>query len=83
MGSKSCDRCGVMITFARSASTGNWMPVDDESSEDGNIRLELDKSPVVAHVLGSAMVEDARANGEFLHVSHFVTCPHAHKFRRR
>lgn len=80
---KPCDRCGVQIIFAQSRSTGKWMPVDDEASELGNVRLDLEASPITATVLAGDNLANARAAGERLHLSHFVTCPHAQEFRRR
>lgn len=83
MGVKACDRCGLQMIFAKSATTGRWMPVDDEASPTGNVRLELESEPPIAHVLAGQRLEQSRAAGEKLHVSHFVTCPGAEEFRRR
>lgn len=74
-----CRRCPAQILGVKTAK-GGWMPVDFESSERGNIRLNADGT---ADVLGKQAAAEARARGEGLHVSHFVTCPRAAEFRKR
>lgn len=73
-----CRSCQAPIVWARSQSTGKWMPIDDESVPDGNIRLDGDEFQVLAGV----RLESARTSGEHLHVSHFVTCPYSRQHRR-
>ena len=78
---KQCTSCQRSIHMVRSDSTGNWMPVDDEATPDGNIRLDLHRR--TATVLAGDRLEKARSFGEPLHVSHFVTCPYGSKHRSR
>lgn len=80
--SKPCDGCGKEIIFAKSSSTDKWMPVDDDASEQGNIRIDFTYSPPRAIVLAKERLDDARESGERLHLSHFVTCPKSKSFRK-
>jgi hypothetical protein len=59
------------------------MPVEDEAVAKGNVRVDLEFSPPIAHVLAGTRLDDARAQGEPLHVSHFVNCPRSKQFRKR
>lgn len=73
-----CRSCHRPIFWARHPDTGKWMPIDDESVLDGNIRLDGDEYQVLAGV----RLENARKAGEHLHLSHFVTCPNSRQHRR-
>lgn len=75
---QKCKRCPAMFYGIKTAKS--WMPVDIESAPNGNIRLNADGT---ADVLGKQAAEEARARGEQLHLSHFVTCPAADEFRKK
>lgn len=73
-----CDRCKAAVLWLMNNNTKKMAPIDREPSEDGNCLVGvtmyqvLTKDALLAH----------RADGIPLHKSHFVTCPHADKFRR-
>lgn len=75
----ACRSCGAPIVWARHPETGKAMPIDDESSDRGNIRLEDDETYAV---LAGPRLETARGHDEKLHLSHFVTCPFSRQHRR-
>lgn len=78
---KPCTSCGKPIHLLRNPNSGRWMPVDDEADADGNIRVDLQERTAV--VLAGNTLTNARASGEKLSLSHFVTCPDAPAHRRR
>lgn len=79
--SARCKSCGAPIIWCTTTS-GKKMPVDAETSAEGNIWVASDYT---ASVLSRSEIERAftpeeRAN-ELRH-SHFTTCKDAAKFRR-
>ncbi len=72
--------CGAELLFVRTAKSGGTkvMPVSPEPHKMGNVRLTEDG----CQVLSGAQLEQARAAGEPLHLSHFAACPGAAGFRR-
>lgn len=77
-----CAKCPALITWAASKKTGSRMPVDAAPAPHGNIRLIRREEKWIAEVLGPLFAADARANGESLHLNHFVTCPFSRDFRK-
>lgn len=72
---EACRSCGAPVIWSSTVS-GNWMPVDAEPSDDGNIELVLDRSALRPR----AVVGEPRAG---LRKSHFATCPDAGAWRTR
>lgn len=62
------------------AGPGKAMPVDPEPVEGGNLELVAGGSQLVPRV---RVVPAGERAGRVLHTSHFVTCPHAGRWRRR
>lgn len=82
-----CKRCPATIRFCRmikkSGEVGALAPVDVVPSATGNIRLvTTGTGEVQGRVLGGDDLERARAIGEILHTSHFVSCDEAASFRK-
>jgi hypothetical protein len=70
------------------AGTGKNMPVDYESSPDGNVEIPEASSPlwddprgVTAIVLAGQALRERRSVVA-LHKAHHATCPQAEKFRK-
>lgn len=84
MNPTSCGSCGAAIVWAKT-QRGERMPVDAEPSDNGNVLVTGQPPNRRAGVLTRGQAEGARAVGQQLHLSHFVTCPHAgsHRSRRR
>lgn len=74
---KRCDSCGASIFWAFT-ERGKKIPLDAEPSLNGNMVLDnnLDDGTVLAIY---AKQEDSRSR----YLSHFVTCPDAHQWRRK
>ena len=68
--------------FWAKTANGKAIPVDADASPDGNIRVDPRTEPMGASVLSGAALETARAAGEKLHKTHFVTCPQRREWRR-
>ena len=80
-----CKACGKAIIFAESSASGKMMPVDAETTENGNVYLELrHRKEPLAMVFGKGSRDLAafRSRGEGLHVSHFVTCSDPDRFHK-
>lgn len=77
-----CGECGGPIHWAKTVGAKGAtkaFPVDPKPDpEKGNVTV----NGGVAVVLRAAQVPGARAAGQPLYVSHFVTCPYADRFRR-
>lgn len=73
--SAKCRSCGAEVRWVTTES-GKHMPVDALPSAVGNIVLADD----VAIVLRQGQ---PRLDGEPLYTSHFATCEHAEKWRRK
>jgi len=71
----SCRSCGAPILWALTGR-GKTMPVDAAPSDGGNVRLVLDGGTLRAIVGGDT-------DDQPVHVSHFVTCKHADRHRRK
>ena len=63
-----CKSCGELVFWVIS-TRGATIPINQQQSVDGNIRI----------VDGTALV-GTKGSGPY--VSHFATCPHANKHRR-
>lgn len=73
--------CPDKVFFLRNEKTNRPMPINSEPDlERGNIRVNFDNSTCT--VLSRDDAPIARANGEQLYLSHFVTCPDAKAFRK-
>lgn len=67
-----CKYCPTEIVWARHPDTGKPAPIEDEATDDGNIRLHDDGTYTV---LAGERLTHARETGEHLHLNHFATCP--------
>jgi hypothetical protein len=76
----TCKSCGVEIIWRRSINSGKAMPIDADPADNGNVRLV---GSAECEVVPRGDLEQARADGEVLRLSHFVTCPDAPTHRRR
>ena len=92
-----CRSCRALIIWCETEH-GRRMPVDLERTPTGNVRVvwrHLYDEPL-AIVLGRAGLELARAENQrafeqgitdeeelLLYTSHYVTCPHAERWRQR
>ena len=78
-----CESCKAPTRWAETDS-GNWMMVDPQPSERGNLRLrDRGTEPPGVSRLGTREAQLARHAGEDLYISHFATCTNADKHRRR
>lgn len=76
---EACRSCGQPVIWCVTTNA-NTMPVDAEPVPDGNIALETrDGRQPLARVLTVAQ----RFGRTGLRMSHFVTCAHAARWRRR
>lgn len=79
--SDTCRSCGAPIRFILMYPSGRQNPLDLEPSPIGNIRIEIGK-PDTGHTVKKADLEAARARGQQLYLSHFVTCAQRRQWRR-
>jgi hypothetical protein len=76
--SATCRSCGGSIRWVLTGK-GRRMPVDPDPVDNGNVTLA-----VVAGVVHATVHGDATGiTGVARYISHFATCPEAHKHRRR
>lgn len=68
-----CDLCGAEITFSTTEKNQKPMPVDRNSSSDGNVVYRSGK----AHVLTKLEIEQLEKMGSDIprYMPHFATCP--------
>lgn len=73
-----CRSCTAPVAWC-DTTTGKSMPVDLEPSKTGSLAVEErdGRRPV------ARFVKPHLRSGETLHMSHFVTCPHAGDWRSR
>lgn len=71
-----CRDCGVDILWVRTAN-GRLMPLDAEPVADGNLVLVNGVPTLIRGDLSETVPEGPR------YKSHFVTCIHADKFRKK
>lgn len=78
-----CSECAAPIVWAKTVGAKGAtkaFPVDPKPDPvKGNVTV----TGGVAVVLRAAQADGARAAGQPLYVSHFVTCPYADRFRRK
>lgn len=67
---ETCRRCGAPIVWVRTAANGRPMPIDPDTTEDGNVALVRGR----AHVVAGAQLEQLRAFDQPLYRPHFATC---------
>jgi hypothetical protein len=80
---RKCSSCPADVIWCMSATTKRPMPLDAAPSPTGTICIvEPPSGGRVAHYLAGDDLEEARARGAELHVSHFATCPNAKKHRK-
>jgi hypothetical protein len=72
-----CKSCQAELLWVVTAA-GKVAPLDPDPSPKGNVRLAGDR----CEVLGAEAAAAARAGGERLWLSHFVSCPHSSQHRR-
>ncbi len=77
-----CRSCNAKILWVTTAS-GKKMPLDIESTEDGNVLIPNPATGASARVLSKVEIAEAKAAGRKLFVSHFSSCPEAKKFRKK
>lgn len=70
----TCRSCGAPIAWAETIA-GKRMPLDPEPRDDGNVRLDKDG---VAFVGTDMLAADPPS-----YVSHFATCSHPQRHRKR
>lgn len=79
---RDCPDCHHGIVWARTR-TGQWMPLDAEPTDHGNVALSPGRWPV-CDVIGRKATRDAmRAAGRLLYQHHRLSCPFAHRWARR
>ena len=76
-GTERCRSCGAEMLFVVTVNQ-KVMPVDADPSPKGNVRLREGGCQVLA---GEAL-EQARAAGERLYLSHFASCEFAARHRK-
>lgn len=74
-----CRSCGAPIRWV-TMDTGSRNPIDPEPSDRGNLDIA---DPQRAKIVNRAEAEQRRAAGDELYLSHFASCPHAGRHRRR
>jgi hypothetical protein len=84
-----CRSCNAEVVWARTANE-RMMPVDVETAPNGNIDLKFDPIALVwrATYLNAEQIEAMkgdlfRGKEINLHLSHFATCPHAKRWRKK
>lgn len=84
----TCKSCSAPVLWVIMPS-GKRNPLDAEPSDKGNVRARAlqTRGEMNGHTQGVVLkgpaLEEARAAGEQLYVSHFATCPSAAQHRRR
>lgn len=73
----TCSSCGAETLWRITPGT-KWMPLDPVPVATGNVRVRGTN----CFVLGGNALDEARARGEQLYVSHFATCPNAAAHRK-
>lgn len=78
-----CPSCENQVRWVRS-SNGKWMPIDPEPAPKGNLVIVNGVATVVtkeneAELSTDPLTRERRPR----YVSHFTTCPDAHRYRRR
>jgi hypothetical protein len=81
----NCRACPAEIIFAqqwpsRSNPLPKNNPLNAHPHENGNLRL--DRRTMRYFVLRGQELDEARANGELLYISHFAVCPARQRFRK-
>lgn len=69
-----CRDCGAPIRWAKSVSTGKWMPLDYSSDPNGIWRRGIGPNGQHAQRLAGADLAAALADGELLWTQHHATC---------
>lgn len=77
-----CRSCRAAIRWVRMTS-GKANPLDPRPIDTGNIAIRPDGPDLTGYTLTGADLDEARADGEALYISHFVTCPSRDQHRRR
>ena len=80
----NCKLCGAPIIFIRILSTSRLMPCDERhvgyrNDSEGKDRLVNIRGEIFACTI---VTDKAQADG-FARLSHYATCPHADRFRKR
>ena len=71
-----CRKCPAEIWFCSTAA-GEWMPIDAEPSDDGNLWIDgHDGEHPIVRVVDLLTPADAER-----HTPHWATCPAAEEFR--
>ncbi|MGB6246090.1 hypothetical protein [Gordonia sp. (in: high G+C Gram-positive bacteria)] len=78
-----CRSCRSPIRWGTDANTRRLMPVEAEPSPTGNISVYVDSTgDLHLVVLNRSKSAAMRAAGHPLFLSHFVSCPHAARWRK-
>jgi hypothetical protein len=87
-----CRACPAQVRWVVMARSGKRAPINPEpDAEKGNVMLIADAADEAifkaeigqALVLAGEALEEERANGTDLYLSHFATCPGAEGLRKR
>ena len=73
-----CQSCGAFIYWAEQANAKKH-PIDAEPVEGGTIKVVIRNGALFI----VTFFDPNPTDGENRYVSHFATCPHANKHRRR
>lgn len=79
----TCAGCGRRVVWAVNNRTQKRAPIDFEPPTEGKGNIALDFKTRTYDVLNVVDQIAARARGEALLVSHFVTCKERDKFRKK
>lgn len=79
-----CRSCPARFQWALTEAKGKRTPIDPEPSPEGTIRLRARGNELLPYaiVLRGDELDEARAAGENLYLTHFATCPNAARHRR-
>lgn len=75
-----CRSCQAPVRFVRMVPSGRYNPLNPEPREDGNVRILADGR---GQALTKVALEQARAEGVPLYLSHFANCPQRGAWRQQ
>jgi hypothetical protein len=77
---RPCKSCDTDIYLVRNLTTDKWMPVDVDTHQVGNIKVDVYRG--TCEVLTGPPLAAARADETIdLHLAHHVTCPNSDRHR--
>jgi hypothetical protein len=79
-----CKSCRANVRWVTLQPSGKRNPIDPSPAPTGNIKLVgVNDWTQEAVVLSGLTLDQARANGTPLYLSHFATCPNAKQHRAK